>query len=52
MYIAYRDGRGDRGWSVIKEDDTQDGLLVGSGLTQEYAEKIAGLLNKDQEKGV
>ena len=51
-FEAYRDG-GDpkrkiqRCWSVVENDGSEDGRLVGSTMTEEDARRIAGLLNQD-----
>ena len=47
-YLAYRDGSGPRGWSVIEEDGTEDGRLVASSLVEADAERIVRLLNDEE----
>jgi hypothetical protein len=49
QYEAYNSDtqgkHGDRTWSVIKDDGTDDGHLVGDHMTKADAEHVAGLLN-------
>ncbi len=53
-YEAYDCGQSRRGsaperhWMVIENDGTEDGRFVGGDMTQEDAERIASLLNKDE----
>jgi len=48
-YEAYRDGdpaKANRCWSVFENDDSVDGRMVATSMTEEDAHHIAKLLNE------